>query len=220
MNEIKMKLSPEGEKLLKTLHIWKELSRDETEFLCTRIFEEALKDAVAEVMGYNPNTETVTHQIVSPLNQTEVEVSHEVDLPEDTTGISDGLSDDEDTYESEEIPPVQGGPEALIPDQGGANETDMANEMDVEDPTHEAKVSAEAIDEAQVKPRTVKKKKNTKEMFGAREDGVTPEDLFSELSGMPQAALDPATVDHRILRRKKNIKHNAKVREMGANEQG
>lgn len=111
----------------------------------------------------------------------------------DASGISEGLSDDEDQYEDGEDQARTRDPEAFIRAQGGLTEEAMDRDMRVSDPEHEAKVDASAIKE--------------KKLTGSA-SYQTPEQLFAEHSGLPTPP--PVAEDERAKKRIK--KHTGKGR--------
>lgn len=100
----------------------------------------------------------------------------------DASGISEGLSDDEDDYEDQAR---TSDPEAFIRAQGGLTEEALDRDMRVSDPEHEAKVDAS----------TIKEKKLT-----GSGSYQTPEQLFAEHSGLPTP---PPVADERAKKRRK-----------------
>lgn len=96
---------------------------------------------------------------------------------EDTTGISDGLGDDDEQTEPEEIAGVND-PAAFIPKQGGLTDEVLEQDMSVEDPVHEAKVDASTFGD---------------DMLSQAQD-TDGTDLFAEVADF---------VDPRIQKRKK-----------------
>lgn len=100
----------------------------------------------------------------------------------DASGISHGLSDDEDEYEDQAR---TSDPEAFIRPQGGLTEEAMDRDMRVSDPEHEAKVDASMITE--------------KKLTGSG-SFQTPEQLFAEHSGLPTP---PVVTDERAKKRRK-----------------
>jgi hypothetical protein len=101
----------------------------------------------------------------------------------DASGISSGLSDDEDEYEDEAR---TRDPEAFIRPEGGLTEEAMDRDMRVSDPEHEAKVDASVIREKK---------------YDGSDSYRTPEEMFAEHSGLPTP---PAvSEDSRAQRRRK-----------------
>lgn len=103
-------------------------------------------------------------------------------MAEDASGISGGLGDE---YEEED-----GGTsdeQAFVPKSGGVSGTDLEKDMEIEDPEHEAKVDASAVQPSSVSSR--------------------PEKLFADMADMPE----PSIPDPRESRRRKPLKSKAKV---------
>jgi hypothetical protein len=101
----------------------------------------------------------------------------------DASGISDGLSDDEDNFEDETR---TSDPEAFIRPTGGLTEESVDRDMRVADPEHEAKVDASVIKE--------------KKLSGS-DSYRTPEQLFADHSGLPTPP--PVAADERARKRRK-----------------
>lgn len=96
------------------------------------VLEDVLKDKIAGALGLSPQPAVVKvgrrHRAPPPTHQ-------------DTTGISDGLGDDD---LDPEMPPAETAPEALVP-SGGLSDKDLEGDMSVKDPNVEAKADASSF---------------------------------------------------------------------------
>jgi len=112
---------------------------------------------------------------------------HDFDFNEqDATGISDGLGDDE---EDEPLAPTRD-PEAFVAKQGGLTDDILDRDMQVRDPSHEAKVDAGT--------------------FADEIRGQSAEEAFSAISGLPSVSFEYEE-DPRISKRKKRVNSRARV---------
>ncbi len=112
----------------------------------------------------------------------------------DTTGITDGLGD-EDLDLDPVAPEPDHDPEANVPKQGGLTDKDIEEDMDIDDPNAEAKADASNFGEILAKQSTVG-------------DGT---DLFAEVAGFDSDDY----VDPRIAKRKKGpTKSKGRVRSL------
>lgn len=138
----------------------------------SEILENVLKERIAIELGITPQ---VTR------SQPRVMV--------DTTGISDGLGDDD---LEPEMPPAESSEMALLPSKGGLTDKDLEDDMEVSDPGTEAKSDAPSFGDDLAKAN---------------------ENLFAEVAGFEQEYVDP-----RIAKRRKGpTKSKGRVKPLTSN---
>jgi len=130
-----------------------------SDFISTSL-ERYLKDRIGEELG----VKTAKH----PLKRVEKTVPFS-----DITGISDGLSDEEEEEADPEPQTIEGESraDALVPEEGGLTDKDLEKDMEVENPGTEAKAEATFADTMR-----------------------DADKVFAEVAGIP---------DHRVVKRKK-----------------
>jgi len=101
----------------------------------------------------------------------------------DESGMSDGLGDFE-----EDMPEDESDEEAFVPKTGGVSDKDIDDDMTVDDPEHEAKAEAAAYP-----------------------GDISPEQILSNVVGIPLPPPEDVEVDPRIARKKRNVKLKGKV---------
>lgn len=113
----------------------------------------------------------------------------------DVSGISDGLGDDDDEEPAKINPPKGMAKTLRAKTHVGVSDADLLHDMDLDDPSHEAKSEAPNFFDAV----------------------STPEAAFTALSGLPD--IDNNHLDMRAVRRKKQLKTRAKVTPFTGSEQ-
>lgn len=127
------------------------------------LLEEILKNRIAQELG-------ITVAATQPVKGKKAAVAPVVQQPfTDTTGISDGLGDDDDSPDPEHIEPEES-EDALIPESGGLTDEDIEHDMDIDDPSTEAKGDAGTFGET---------------LAQAQEGHDRGEDLFADIAGFP-----------------------------------
>jgi hypothetical protein len=119
-------------------------------------------------------------------------------INEDTTGVSDGLGDEDDGSEdTQPDPAIVAGlkdMEALVPPSAGPSDNELDKDLDIEDPSSEAK--AEGTFAEQIR--------DTRNL-------VPPaEDMFSSLAGLPKMPTEEEYDPYKA-KRKKQSKSRAKI---------
>lgn len=156
------------------------------ESLVVAMMDEVVNYRILEIMNA-PASDTPYEEAPAPrVKPTPKQVRH-VGRYEDTTGISDGLGDDDE----DGMPPPETDEMALVPRGVGMTDDDLEDDMKVEDPDHEAKEEAPE--------------------FPA---GVAADDIFSKVVGIARPLEDDDEIDHRIAKRKKRLKIKGKVKPM------
>jgi len=112
---------------------------------------------------------------------------HRSNYYHDASEIAEGLGDDD--LDEEEPTPV-GNMYDLLPKKGGVTNQDLDNDMNVDDPKHEAKAEAISVREAPTQKA---------------------EEIFSNVTGIPLPVEDDDEVDHRIQKRHKRVKLRGRV---------
>lgn len=185
--EVTLELSELTVKRMRAFQAGERLSADQVASIVSKIVEDGLEDICNSSLQLSNRREIK----VNPLKELKKTI-HEITQDEDEIDVAYGLGDDD--LEQEEIEPVEK-PDELLPKIGGLSDDVLNHDMDVEDPSLEAK--SEAL------------------------PGDVNEDEFSTLVvGEQVVKLEKAEpihheefVDHRILKRaKKNILPKGKAK--------
>ena len=158
--KIELELSNKAVRMMRAVRALTGLSVDEISIIVSKLAEQGLRKIIAEEIDLPGNGLGVPHLTKAP------ERSNHIPM-EDTTGISDGLGDDdipeepdledeeeeakpegdEDEVPEPEEPEPTPEPESMVPEKGGLSDEDLEADMKVENPQVEAKAEPSFSDD-------------------------------------------------------------------------
>lgn len=167
---------------LKALTILEGETPDSIEEIVMASLEHTVEERIRSHLSSTPDYVERKQKIVRPA-EASVRRAAVSRMETDDTGMSDGLGDFD-----EYMPDAESDEETFVPKKGGVSNKDLDEDMDVEDPEHEAKAEA-----AEFPPDT------------------DPNEIFASMVGIPMPAPDGLDTDARIARRKRKLKIKGRV---------
>jgi len=197
--KIELDLSPKAVRMIKALTVLTGDTAASIEEQISQLVESSLKSRIGAELGLSEEPVVTDSRATKPVYQ-------------DTTGISDGLGDDDTDAPEEESedddPEITEGlkeMDALVPKSGGVSDEAMERDLEVEDPQVEAKSEPSTFGEDILK--------------GGSE--ISAEDIFSQESGIPvptPPVVEEGYEDHRVSKRKKRSRSKAIISGFTGNE--